>query len=85
MRSSVLRCRPKARAAADLLPWCRFMTSEKFPATKVLYVTGYDDPAADCPMALRADDEILRKPFSSSTLAWTVHRWLEEPADVPMN
>jgi len=85
MRSSVSRCRPKARAAADLLPWRRFMTSEKFPATEVLYMTGHDDPAADCPLAWRADDAILRKPFSPSALDWTVHRLLEEPANSPVN
>jgi CheY-like chemotaxis protein len=51
------------------------------PDTKVLYMTGYDDPAADSPIALRADDVILRKPFSPSNLAWTVHHLFEDAAD----
>ena len=53
----------------------------KFPNTKVLYMTGYDDPASDGPLALSTDDVILRKPFSPSTLAAAVHRMLEDSAD----
>jgi PAS domain S-box-containing protein len=48
------------------------------PATKVLYMTGYDDPAAD---DAAPADAILRKPFSPSTLAWSVHRLLADSAD----
>ena len=53
----------------------------KHPHTKVLYMTGYDDPAADSPLALQAEDVVLRKPFSPSLLATAVHRMLEDPAD----
>ncbi|HEX4144978.1 MAG TPA: ATP-binding protein [Pirellulales bacterium] len=48
----------------------------KLPATKLLYMTGHDDSAAEGSLAPTADDVVLRKPFSPSTLARAVRRLL---------
>ncbi len=51
---------------------------ERFPDTKVLYMTGFGDATVDCPIALPADAVVLRKPFSPSALATAVHRMLDD-------
>jgi hypothetical protein len=52
------------------------LTLERFPRTRILYITGYATHSAIPPGFLRTDDALLQKPFLPQELLARVHERL---------